>query len=497
MKRAVALLILACRLTPLYGVYGPTAADGGLGGEYLSYFTSSGRAQSMGNAYTAAGSEASSIYFNPAAIAGAGYHNIEALYTPLPMGGNFSSFFYSASLNLKIAAGIGIAALQSGEAVKRNIWGREDGKFSSSKRVLYMTGAYRFKNSINTGINFKVIRHNMDSREDYGLGADAGLKYIPSDKVSIGFVLQNIMTPKLKLKNSVEKFPLNFTGGINYEYLPYGFVGTLDAGFYDMGGSSILRWGAGAEYTLFKYLKLRAGINYKELTAGLGLETEDFGFAYAARYSSMGFYSLVSTSYRFGMLPSAREIELMRRERIIKQKESRFEDWKEERRKVFLKNIEEKYQQVEFEQKSAQKHRRELDALVSAALSVKGGDFKKAEKQLEEILKKLPDNKDANTLLGIVQKELEKEFSFNRMISAYNSGNYELAIAESRKPDITHPQYEKARVVGLLASARLNILEKDYSQAEEDLNKLLKLRPESSAAKSLMNKLQRLKELSK
>ncbi|MDA3792353.1 MAG: hypothetical protein PF545_01680 [Elusimicrobia bacterium] len=484
-----------------YCVYGPGEADGGLPGEYLSYFTSAARAQGMGNAYTSAGNNSSSIYFNPAAIAGAGFHNIEALYTPLPMDGSFSAFFYSASLNLKTAAGIGIVALQSGDAVKRNIWGEQVDKFSSSKKALYMTGAYsfgeKFGGNINTGLNLKVVRESIDNREDSGLGIDAGIKYIPSEKLSMGFALQNILSPELKLKNTAESFPLKFTGGICYDYRPYGLLLSLDAGFYDLGNSSMLRWAAGAEKTLFKYLKLRGGINYKELTAGIGLQTKDFGFSYAARYSSLGLFSAVSTSYRFGMLPTAREREVKRRERIIEQKESRFDDWKVERHKVFLKNLDEKYKLLEAEQETVQKRRKELDALVDAALSVRGGDFEKAEKQLIDILSASPDNKDANTLLSIVQEELQKDFSFNRMISAYNSGNYEIALAESEKADISHPQYENARVVGLLTSARLNILEKNYSKARQNLNKLLDFRPDNSAAKTLMKKLERLKEIEK
>ncbi|MEA3506021.1 MAG: hypothetical protein U9R36_00775 [Elusimicrobiota bacterium] len=497
MKKVLITAILIAGQAFAAFAYGPSSADGGLPGEFLSYFTSDARAAAMGNAYTAAFGGSAGVYFNPSIIAGAGIHNIDALYTPLPMGGNFSSFFYSASVNLQIAAGIGIVSLNSGDEIKRNIWGRQDGTFSSSRKAAYVTGAYLADSKTAAGMNLKFVRHSMDGKEDSGIGLDGGIRYEVSEKVSLGFAAQNILPPELKLKDSPEKFPLNLRGGLSYSYFPERVIFSADAGVMDISAEPVARWMLGAEYTLLKYLKLRAGINYKELSGGVGVATKDFSFSYAVRYSDLGLFNMVSTSYRFGMLPSARERELRHREQIMAQKEERFEDWKKEREKVLLKNLDEQFDIVEREQELVQKRRRELDALVEAALSVKSGEYEEAEKQLLDILKSNPGSKDATTLLGIVQEELKREFSFNRMTSAYNRGEYEAALAESKKADPSHPQYEEARVVGLLSSARINIFGKKYELAEKDLNLALELRPDSSAAEILLERIKRLKELSK
>ena len=495
MKRLIITIIILLAASNSLAFYEQNSQSGGLPGEYLGFWTGSVRALAMGDGYSALADGPSGQYYNPASIAGAYSQQIDVLYTPLLGGGKYGTLFYSYALSLKNVLGLGIISLTSADAVKRNEWGGYEGKFNDEKRTIMLTAAHSLKDYLNIGGTFKFVSQKIDDYQDTGIGLDIGLKYLPSDRFSIAMAMQNILTPEIKLIEHPDKFPLNFKFGAAANFLYNKLVVSADMNLFDIPGQATFRWGGGAEYNIYKILYLRAGINYKQITAGLGVRTKKFGFSYAARYSPVGLFHSVGTSYIFGQLLSSREKEAARRERLIQQREDMFEKWKEERQSIFFEKLNRSHSQLEDEIELARYKNKELESLIKAVLDMKRGDYKRAEAALKKILKESPDSSDANMLLGIIQDELAREFSFSKMMGAYNNGNYQLALIESQKADRLHPQYIHAKVVGLLSSARLNILEGNYSSAIEELNKVIEIKPENKIATTLLKKVQRLKEI--
>ncbi|MGM0441821.1 MAG: hypothetical protein ACQEQC_05335 [Elusimicrobiota bacterium] len=497
MRKAVLSFIVFMRAAAVAGAISlPAAQTGGVAGEYLSYFSGSARAQGMGDAYTSVNGGASSLYYNPASIGGLGNHTVDTLYTSLLGGGNYASLFYSGALGLEFTTGVGIISLNSGEGIKRNQWGARDGKFQDSRTAVYIALARSFDSKYKIGMNLKVLDQKIDNYSDSGAGLDGGFKVSFTDRFDMGVSLQNIVPPELKLINETEKYPLNIKLGMNRRFfLDRSLIISGDMGVLDPAGQSTLRWHLGGEYELFDILFVRGGVNYKNITGGLGVKTDNFGFSYSARYSQPGLFHTVSTSYMFGMLPSKREQRLARKEAILDEREERFEEWKKEREKALKSRLSRTQQELENQVDEAREKNKELEALIQAAMDIRRGDYEKAEKSLNKILERDPSQKDAGKLLDIIEKELAKDFSFNRMMGAYNEGNYEVALRESKKAKRDHPQFTQAQVIGLLSSARIHILNEDFQKAKSALQKVLDIRPESETAKTLLRRTERLEEI--
>ena len=98
-------------------------------------------------------------------------------------------------------------------------------------------------------------------------------------------------------------------------------------------------------------------------------------------------------------------------------------------------------------------------------------------------------------MLRQIDEELKDSFSISKMMEYYNNNKYEDVLKEFKKADRTNPNYNEARTLALLASARISIIMGKYREAEGDLLEILKLDKESTVAKTLLQKVRRLKEI--
>ncbi len=488
--------IIMIVVTPAGAFYAPSGGTGGVPGEYLSYFSASARALGMGEAHTSISDSASSIYYNPANIGGLGNHTVDTLYTTLLGGGNYASLFYSGALGMDYTVGAGVVSLNSGEGVKRNRWGADEGKFRDYRTAIYLALAKNFEPKFKLGLNLKILNQQIDTYEDSGLGLDGGLKLRATDRIDVGLNIQNILSPALKLINEEERYPLNIKMGVSRSFfLDRRLTVTGDLGLLDPGGQRTLRWHTGLEYKIFDLIYLRGGLNYKNITGGLGLKTDKFGFSYAVRYSDPGLFHTVSTSYMFGMLPSKKEKQLARKEELLDEREQRFKEWRKEQERALRERLGRTQEELEEQMEEARSKNEELEALIQAAIDIRRGDYARAEESLRGILERDPHQEDAGKLLEIIEKELAKEFSFNRMMGAYNEGNYEVALNESRKAKRDNTQFEQIQIIGLLSSARVNILSENFERAKSELRKVMDIRPDSETARSLLRRAERLEEI--
>jgi len=495
LKKLTEIIFLLFFLSSTVYSFYSSPGHGGLPGEAFSSFTASPRALALGDSYVSVKGEAAGMYYNPALSSFMGHQSISAFYTPLPLDGRYASVFYSYPLILGVSAGAGILSLVSGEADKRNIYGGYEGKFRDSKTAFMMNISRNLGKNTAAGVNLKFFNRHIDDYGDTGFGVDAGLSYKPSDMVSLGMRLQNVLPPAIKLHAKTERHPFNLRGGVSVRVPDYSLLGVADIEILDIGGEPFSRWHLGMEYEVFEALRLRCGINYKHITAGVGLDIEKFSYSYALRYSEAGLFHSAGVSVKFGYLPSAREKEIERREQLLERREEIFREWKEEKRRGFLGELEQTYGKVEDELAEVQEKNRELEELIHAAKDIGRGYYDDAEETLGRLLRKDSENRDANILLGIIQDDLQQQFSFNSMMSAYESGEYQKAAREARRADDGHPQYQEARVIGLLSEARISVHEEKFDNAKKLIRRALEIRPGDSLAQSLLRRVERLREL--
>ncbi len=298
--KAILLYVMLFIAKMLYGNYA------GSGGEFLSTYGINARAMAMGSAFSGLSDDISAVYYNPAGISQINVREISTFYSPIFPGEDISffSFGYAQPIWGYGRAGINWLNLSSGGYMGRDAWGYETG-ISYSEHIntfLLSYGSPKYKNVLTGGVNIKLIFHSIEGlgRSYFGFGMDIGGFYKPYRFVSAGLMIQNLIPPKLSLSSSEEYYPMNIRFGVAGYLLKDTLKLTGDLLFIEpfardieKNGKMQIRYFLGTEYTLLKYFNLRAGFNYKEITAGIGVNYWGMRFDYSYGYN---YLSLLSAS---------------------------------------------------------------------------------------------------------------------------------------------------------------------------------------------------------
>lgn len=129
----------------------------------------------------------------------------------------------------------------------------------------------------------------------FGMGADAGLEYMPTDAVTIGAVVHDLTTTYITWSNGVRELVApTLTTGAGFNFYPaerHALTWAVDLawGFEDRALDSQVHLGSvtadvrtGLEYWYRGTLALRTGVNGKDLDFGIGVRYRHFGADYAA-----------------------------------------------------------------------------------------------------------------------------------------------------------------------------------------------------------------------
>jgi hypothetical protein len=197
-------------------------------GKYAGEFMAigvGGRALAMGSAYTALANDVTAGYWNPAGLARIMYPEIALMHDERY--GNLVNYDYAAvafpigantqdpttgEINYR-ASSIGLSLTRLGIdeiADTRRAWTdiNGDGLFNDNTRpdysqitffnaadyALYLTYAKQYSRSIYYGVNMKLIRRNVGEFHGTGVGFDAALMFLPTDRLSLGLNVQDVTT---------------------------------------------------------------------------------------------------------------------------------------------------------------------------------------------------------------------------------------------------------------------------------------------------------------
>lgn len=316
MKKIIFLLSLVLTIAPVYSAF-----DGGVTAPILSYSLGS-RAYAMGGAYTALADDSTSCFWNPAGLVQIHRQEVSGYFEFLFAGGSFFSVGYSYPIwNVGVASAtfmyMGASEIQAIDPYLQDL-----GMMSTYQFLLNLSFAQKlsyYKKYIfglkyfDAGVNVKLfgtgLNQESGSLGKVGVGIDLGLKYYPSHftfkgsdflkNMVVGLKFNNLLPPTVKFDSQRDWYMPEMTLGLLYRTL----YDTLNITFdiqKTFARKRDFRPRVGAEYTVFKLVRLRVGYN-GELTFGAGINLEDFKFDYAAGYNfDLGFLHHISATYYFG-----------------------------------------------------------------------------------------------------------------------------------------------------------------------------------------------------
>ena len=479
MKILILFFVIVFSAVFSYGLeigYIESKGRGGFPGEYLTTFSGNARALAMGKAYTGLADDSAGIYWNPAGIFDLIHKDVNLLYTELFEGVGYHSVSYAHPFLKYNVLGISMVGIKVDELQETNIFGRPTGQnFSVSDAAYTISYARKLYPHLGAGINFRIVSQNILDHSAIGYGIDIGTMWLPKKPAGLrlGVTIQNALPPSLRLKHSDAKkdvFPVNLRSGASYRLLKdrlilaadYNLINLLpDSGLYEDGeGKIISRWHTGVEYNLPTALAIfsfRAGIDYKEVSAGFGIRTRFFSFNYAAGAHYLGITHRFGVSAHFGMLPTEQEAQLQR-------------EWRKLR-------IERSYQK--------------------ALMYFNKDEYNKSNKWLEKCFEDDPDYKPAIELQGKIRlfaiKKEARELYNNALID-FEEGRSAEAHEKIKKADGLYPELKTIIQDEFYQQAGEYMDKAEYEKCRLSLRKLLHINPEHIRARELLRKLEGIME---
>lgn len=220
-----------------------------------------GRALAMGGAYTALGSDASSIYWNPAGLAGVERHDLQASHAELGQSARHDFLAYAQSFPIGSFAG-SATYLSRGALDGRDELGHQTASFQASDAAVSM-GYARKAEIADLGADVKYVRSHIGSAEAQTAALDAGARKTLG-AFSLGAAVRNIGRG-MRFGAETNELPLRLAFGAAYK-LAEGHALAAEVTNAPRGGGT--NFGVGGEYQVVSNFFLRAGYTTLNAVAG-------------------------------------------------------------------------------------------------------------------------------------------------------------------------------------------------------------------------------------
>jgi len=494
--------------------------DAGLPGAYLSWGVG-GRALGMGKAYVSIASDATAPYWNPAGLAHLRQQEVIAQYTSLFESTFLSYLGYSRPFFDLGVFGIGLVDLRSLDFERTESGPRVLGHFNESKDTVFLSYGrrqdyiYSIPFKLSYGANFKIVNQSVLGHSATGIGLDVGVMSRPLKGLSLAFMVQNLLQPRLKLDEEADTFPISGRLGASYEcgfnIYKYNTRATVSVEM-DKIEHRKGKFHYGFEYKIVDMVGLRAGLDDSELTLGLGLSIKNYDMDYAYGSQEMGASHRVSLGIRFGrVLPLAgtkeweeaktvrsywtkarrycRQQEYFRASEELEKGLSLGTEDKTSNR--YIKRIQQKMEDTVEKGKF-----KEIEDFyyAQAYIAYKKGDVENAVTHWELLLGVNPTREEVREYLGKEKARLEKEAELERkrlseeekrmkirdaydmQVKCYDGGEWSESIVYGKKVLRLDSEYQEAK--DYIARAKDRIREEAEQRARKKVKKEPELLPE-------------------
>ncbi|HNE83335.1 MAG TPA: PorV/PorQ family protein [bacterium] len=256
------------------------------------------RATGLGDVFVAQPGDATTFMYNPAGLATLQGRTFAASYMNhiLDIGSGFASYVQPLPRwggNI----GVGITYFTYGEFEGYDANGAATSSFHANDMAWHVFYARMLDEHVSVGGTFKYIRSTIDEFTSSAWAMDAGVQYLPEERVRLGIVLLNagfVSDPFIRHKESL---PLSLQAGVNYK-LRNAPV-TVNLTFTDIQNDLIKSPVVGAEWMLHESWSVRLGYSLqrdRELHAG----SSDFLDRMAGASAGIGFkYDKYIVDYSF------------------------------------------------------------------------------------------------------------------------------------------------------------------------------------------------------
>ena len=257
----------------------------------------------MGDAGTAASNDVTSLFYNPAKLAGNDnseimlMHNqwIQDIRSEL-LGVKFNF------LNLPLALGINVTSVNDIEV--RTKPGNPETTFNANYSFVSLSTGFYIINDLSFGATIKYLYEGLYTDESNGFGFDFGLNYTTNvEGLSFATAIRNLGSMN-KLRVEKTQLPNELRIGPSYQLnLPSDFQITAAAEFLKYLQANDSHFNLGAEILYNNLIALRGGYQTgyisKGFTGGVGLKWGNLSFDYAISPFQLGLGSGNSISLNF------------------------------------------------------------------------------------------------------------------------------------------------------------------------------------------------------
>lgn len=300
MKYKLLSCFIVCLLL-IAGFHYPVFAQDGLAGMPGTYLHMGVGAQALGlgKAYTALASDATAIYWNPAALANQNPYQVYFMHSVLFFDTNFDYLAGSIPTRQLGSFGLGLMYLNSGDFDQRNELNEELDSFGINDLAFLFSWSRELFKGFSAGINYKLVTEHMLDYSGVGHGFDLGLKTRLFDRVDVGLMFLNLIPPRVKLAYESQTYPMQIRLGAAMAFLENKLVVSADVGKIMGWESAMLN--IGAEYRFMNNYAVRAGLNNGRLTLGVGFMLNQMGIDYGHKnVAEFGLNHNFAVKYAFG-----------------------------------------------------------------------------------------------------------------------------------------------------------------------------------------------------
>jgi len=238
------------------------------------------RASAMGLSQVSIAENSDAIYWNPAFIPLAKKTEIQVMGTKA-----FETRYTSIqSLFYLFGHPFGVSFTNAYvEGIQETKMGSNQGRYTFSGNTLdynadaiYFSTGIKILQNFSAGTSVKIVQEKAAGFRANGIGADIGAAFFPSEEISLGMNIQNLIKPVLQWdtpSKSVDTIPTNFKIGGSINFFNKSLITSLDFNFRNNRKTEV---NFGVEYWLNRYFPLRAGLDHNELSLGIGLNLYPF-----------------------------------------------------------------------------------------------------------------------------------------------------------------------------------------------------------------------------
>lgn len=256
------------------------AQGGGGAGAFLRLGVGS-RALSMGGAFTGVADDAASMYWNPAGmgVPHSARHQALLMYRTMSLGRSQTALAYTQNLAAS-GGGMGLAYIHVGvDGIDgRDLNGQHTVELTDSENAFFFSFSPAIHPKLSFGVTMKLLLYRLADQSSKGFGGDIGIMARPVNGWQVGVLLRDVGTrvswnTSGLFPQSVQRretFPRSLVTGISGRF--WGERGLVSVDVEKSRGDGA-RLRMGTEWTAWRGMSIRAGLNGTKVSAGTGLVT--------------------------------------------------------------------------------------------------------------------------------------------------------------------------------------------------------------------------------